>query len=335
MSYLSIRHVQKKIKDHEILSEINLDITQGNFITLLGPSGCGKSTLLRCIAGLESINQGEIYLDGLKINDIKPAKRNIGMIFQQYSLFPTKTVFQNIAFGLKIRRTSKSIVHKRVDELLDIIGLSQAKDKYPSQLSGGEQQRVALARSLIIEPKVVLFDEPLSAIDAKLRKELQNKIKQIHNELNMTSIFVTHDQEEAMLLADVIYLMNNGKIEQIGTPRTLYSQPKNLFVAEFIGNHNIISQYDSERILGHTINKNYLVVSPEHIFLNSKFITNCVTHTAIVEDILFLGDFERIILDCQGLKLKCHINSDPQMIIQKKQSIQFSINLEACLYLDE
>ncbi len=331
MSYLSINYLEKNFKERNILNNISLDIDKGSFIILLGPSGCGKSTLLRCIAGLESIDRGEICLDGMNITNTKPAQRNIGMIFQQYGLFPTKTVYGNIAFGLKVRKTPNHIIKKEVYELLELVDLTSLANKYPSQLSGGEQQRVALARSLIVKPKVVLFDEPLSAIDAKLRKDLQINIKAIHEKLNMTSIFVTHDQQEAMLMGDVVYLMNNGKIEQFGTPKDLYHNPKTLFVAQFIGDHNILNKEDCQKIFNHKIAHNHLVICPEHIFINTEYRT---MGKAKVIDIMFLGNYECVVLDYHGIILKCHVVGKSNESLKRGCLVDFYIDFDRCAILD-
>lgn len=207
MSYIRFENLSKNYGQKEVLKDINLEIEKGTLVTLLGPSGCGKSTLLRCLAGLETVSSGKIFLDGKDITDISPRDRGIGMVFQQYSLFPNMTVEQNIAFGLKIKKTDKNIIQEKVNDIINIVGLKEQAKQYPSQLSGGQQQRAALARAIVTEPKVLLLDEPLSAIDALLRHSLQIEIRRIQQELGITAIFVTHDQDEAMVMSDVIHLM--------------------------------------------------------------------------------------------------------------------------------
>ena len=202
-------------------------------MTLLGPSGCGKSTLLRCLSGLETVTSGKVYLDDKDITDVNPKDRDIGMVFQRYSLFPNMDVAQNVAFGLKMKKVPNAEIDKRVKEMVDIVGLSDHLHHYPSELSGGQQQRAALARAMVTNPKVLLLDEPLSAIDALLRHSLQVEIRRIQQELNMTAIFVTHDQDEAMVMSDVIHLMYNGKIEQSATPTEMYTEPVSKFAATF------------------------------------------------------------------------------------------------------
>lgn len=245
MAYIEFEHIQKAYDDKVVLKDINISIEKGEFITLLGPSGCGKTTLLRSLAGLIRVDDGKIYIDGKDVTYAEPKERNINMIFQQYSLFPTMTVYKNIAFGLKMQNVDKEEISKRVMNALEMVDLLGSENKYPSQLSGGEQQRVALARAIVTRAQVLLLDEPFSAIDAKLRKTLQIKIKEIHNELGLTSIFVTHDQEEALRMSDRIYLMHDGKIEQEGTPMDLYLNPQTPFAAGFMGHYNL---YEGDEI---------------------------------------------------------------------------------------
>lgn len=333
MSYLKIENIVKSFGDREVLKSINIEVEKGSFITLLGHSGCGKSTLLRCIAGLEKFDNGSIYLEDERLDNIKSNKRNIGMIFQQYSLFPTKNVFENIAFGLKIKKQSKDEIKKTVSDILELVGLSGFEDRYPIQLSGGEQQRVALARSLVIKPRIMLYDEPLSAIDAQLRKELQQSIKDIHNKLNMTSIFVTHDQEEAMILSDIIYLMNNGVIEQYGTPYDLYHNPINHFVASFIGDHNIISKEDAKDKLGIIFNEDYLVISPENILINEESENN-INIKGQVKDLISLGAYTKILIECDGLIIKANAYLDVIKNISLNDPITISIDKKKIKYVN-
>ena len=240
MSYIEFKNIHKRFGDVHVLKGIDLTIEQGEFVTLLGPSGCGKSTLLRCFSGLETVSEGQIFLDGVDITGFTPKQRKIGMVFQQYSLFPNMTVRQNVAFGLQIQKKDKAVIDEKVRETLEIVGLSEKIDQYPRQLSGGQQQRVALARAIVMEPKVLLLDEPLSAIDALLRRNLQVEIRKIQQKLGITAIFVTHDQEEAMVMSDTIHLFNLGKIEQSGSPEQIYAYPKTKFAANFIGHYNIL-----------------------------------------------------------------------------------------------
>ncbi len=240
MSYICFEHVNKFFGENHVLKDISLSVEQGELVTFLGPSGCGKSTLLRCLSGLETVTDGKIFLDGKDVTDVEPKKRGVGMVFQQYSLFPNLTVGQNVAFGLKIQKRPKQEIAEKVRHMLEIVGLAEKTGQYPSQLSGGQQQRVALARALAIEPEVLLMDEPLSNLDAKLRVEMREVIKEIQNSLGITTVYVTHDQEEAMAVSDRIAVMNAGVIQQIGSPKSLYQRPANLFVSTFIGRTNLL-----------------------------------------------------------------------------------------------
>ena len=238
MSYLSISNVTKQFGDTVVVDNFNLDIEKGEFVSFLGPSGCGKTTTLRMVAGFEIPTSGKILLDGADITDKAPNQRNVGMIFQSYALFPNMTVSQNIGFGLRVRKSSKSEVSDRVREMVNLVNLEKHVDKYPFQLSGGQQQRVSLARALAISPDVLLLDEPLSALDAKIRISLRAQIRDIQKRLGITAIFVTHDQEEALSISDRIVVMYDGNVEQIGTPFEIYNFPKTSFVANFVGSLN-------------------------------------------------------------------------------------------------
>jgi len=245
--YLTLENLTKIFPPRGGVSEVaavqnvNLDINKGELITLLGPSGCGKTTTLRMIAGFEFPTSGKIILDGKGINSLPPHKREMSMVFQSYAIFPHLNVFENIAYGLVVQRLSKPVITKRVEKVLDLVHLEGYGDRAPTQLSGGQQQRVALARALVMEPKVLLMDEPLSNLDAKLREEMRTEIRRIQKEMNITSVYVTHDQIEAMTLSDRIVVMNQGIIEQIGTPVEMYRYPDNRFVANFIGRANFVS----------------------------------------------------------------------------------------------
>ena len=237
---IKIRNAVKKYGDNTIISDLSLDVKEGEFFTLLGPSGCGKTTLLRMIAGFNSIEGGDFYFGEKRINDMDPAKRNIGMVFQNYAIFPNMTVEKNVAFGLKNRKLPKEEIKAKTDQFLKLMKIEEFRDRMPERLSGGQQQRVALARALAITPDVLLMDEPLSNLDAKLRVEMRTVIKEIQNNVGITCVYVTHDQEEAMAVSDRIAVMNGGEIQQIGTPKILYQRPANLFVSTFIGHTNVI-----------------------------------------------------------------------------------------------
>ena len=271
MSYIEIKNLYKGFGKTTVLNDVTLHVEQGQFVTLLGPSGCGKSTLLRCIAGLETPSEGSISLDGEEITKKEPQQRGIGMVFQQYSLFPNMTAWENIAFGLRLKHLPQEEIQEAVTNILRVVEMTGKEKQYPSQLSGGQQQRVALARSIVLKPKVLLLDEPLSAIDAKLRKALQSRIREIHRELALTTVFVTHDQDEAMVLSDVIHLLNAGRIEQSGAPMELYTSPRTRFAAGFIGNYNLISATDfSAATLGLYAGDQEIAIRPETISLFSE-----------------------------------------------------------------
>lgn len=237
---ITIKNAVKKYGDFVAIPDLSLEIKPGEFFTLLGPSGCGKTTLLRMIAGFNSIEGGEFYFGERLINDLDPSKRNIGMVFQNYAIFPHLTVRKNVAFGLKNKKLPKDEIIEKTDKFMALMKISEYADRLPEKLSGGQQQRVALARALAIEPEVLLMDEPLSNLDAKLRVEMRSAIKEIQNRLGITTVYVTHDQEEAMAVSDRIAVMNLGVIQQIGTPKKLYQRPANRFVASFIGRTNLM-----------------------------------------------------------------------------------------------
>lgn len=240
MSRLEIVDVHKSFGKNHVVKGINLTVDNGEFICLLGPSGCGKTTLLRMIAGLAETDEGKIVVDGRNITDLPPDKRSNGMVFQNYALFPHMTVEQNIAYGLKRRKVDKKDIKERVMGALETVRLAGLAKRYPKELSGGQQQRVALARALVMNPDLLLLDEPLSNLDAKLRKEMRLEIRNIQKKMNITTIFVTHDQEEALTMADTIAIMNNGIVEQLGSPLEMYENPRTQFVAAFIGGTNLI-----------------------------------------------------------------------------------------------
>ncbi len=237
---IKIENALKKYGDNIVISNLDLEIEKGEFFTLLGPSGCGKTTLLRMIAGFNSIEGGDFYFNEKRINDMDPGIRNIGMVFQNYAIFPHLSVKDNVSFGLTNRKIEKQEIEERTSEFLKLMQIDEFKERMPDRLSGGQQQRVALARALVIKPDVLLMDEPLSNLDAKLRIEMRSVIKDIQHKVGITCVYVTHDQEEAMAISDRIAVMNKGVIQQIGTPKMLYQRPSNIFVATFIGYTNVI-----------------------------------------------------------------------------------------------
>ena len=293
MSDVVLKDVHKKYQDTNVLSGIDMHIEDGEFVTLLGPSGCGKSTILRILSGLTDATDGTVMIDGKDMKKIPPKNRKVGMVFQSYALFPNMTVYENVAFGLKMNKKQANEVTKQVEEMLELVGLQEKKEAYPHELSGGQQQRVALARSLVVRPKVLLLDEPLSALDAQIRKHLQVELRTIQRELNMTMILVTHDQEEAMNVSDRIFVMNNGQIAQEGTPSEIYTHPKTEFVANFIGRYNVFSKEQLGQLLGENLalSAQKYAIRPEAFHLYSQ--SSSYSLSAIAGDSVMNGNVIR------------------------------------------
>lgn len=259
---ISFEHVTKRYEDTEepVLKDISFDIEEGKFYTLLGPSGCGKTTILRIIAGFSEANTGDVYFDGKRINDIPANKRQVNTVFQDYALFPHMNVFDNVAFGLKIKKLSKATIKEKVMEALRLVQLKGYEKREISEMSGGQRQRVAIARAIVNEPKVLLLDEPLSALDLKLRTDMQYELRELQRRLGITFIFVTHDQEEALAMSDEIFVMNKGKVVQSGTPVDIYDEPINHFVADFVGESNIVKGVMIEDNLVEFVGKKFVCV---------------------------------------------------------------------------
>ncbi|WP_329354718.1 ABC transporter ATP-binding protein [Vibrio natriegens] len=269
MSYVTAKNLTKRFGDNTVFEDIQFSIEQGEFITLLGPSGCGKSTLLRSLAGLNPVDGGTISVNGEDITHQVPQERGIGMVFQSYALFPNMTVEGNIAFGLKMKKLDADIIQREVAKVIELVDLKGKEKQFPHQLSGGQRQRVALARALVVKPRILLLDEPLSALDAKIRKHLRQQIRDIQKEMNLTTIFVTHDQEEAMIMSDRIFLMNKGEIVQAGTPEEIYTQPANEFVAGFMGHYNLV-EADHAKQLFNIDTQSKVAIRPESIYVREQ-----------------------------------------------------------------
>lgn len=297
MSFVSVEHLQKTYSATPVFSDINFTISKGEFVTLLGPSGCGKSTLLRCIAGLTPVDAGKILLDGQDIVPLSPQKRDIGMVFQSYALFPNMSVEQNVAFGLRMQKVSANESQKRVADVLQMVELNDFAKRYPHQLSGGQCQRVALARSLVTRPRLLLLDEPLSALDARIRKHLREQIRTIQRELGLTTIFVTHDQEEALVMSDRIFLMNQGRIVQSGNAQSLYAAPVDAFAAGFIGNYNLLDAESASRLLQRPISSR-VAIRPETLGLSLQGEPD-----ALILSHSLLGNVIRYRVEVRGIEL--------------------------------
>lgn len=341
-----IKHALKKYGDNVIIPDLSLDIREGEFFTLLGPSGCGKTTLLRMIAGFNSIEGGDFFFGEKRINDLDPAKRNIGMVFQNYAIFPHYTVRKNVEFGLKNKKFPKDKIKTQSEKFMQLMQIDQYADRMPERLSGGQQQRVALARALCIEPDVLLMDEPLSNLDAKLRVEMRTVIKNIQHNVGITTVYVTHDQEEAMAISDRIAVMNAGVIQHVGTPKSIYQRPANLFVATFIGRSNVIkgklvvdggktyletlSGYRAEI---HTVRPEQqkeqeitLSVRPEE-FLLDRDSTEGIS--AIVDDCVFLGlNTHYFVHLSSGEEVEIIQESSIDSIIEPGSEIKLKINTD-------
>jgi putative spermidine/putrescine transport system ATP-binding protein len=331
MTFLELTGVRKLFGDFVAVEDFNLATERGEFVSFLGPSGCGKTTTLRMIAGFEHPSEGSIVVDGKEITRQPPNRRNVGMVFQSYALFPNMTVADNIGFGLKVRRTPRARARDKVAELLDLIHLPDKGDRYPWQLSGGQQQRVALARALAIEPQVLLLDEPLSALDAKIRVALRKEIRTIQRQLGITTVYVTHDQEEALSLSDRVVVMNEGRIEQIGAPADIYNFPATSFVASFVGTLNLIAgrvvnagagrlSIDGQEIRsskpvedardGATVT---VAIRPESVELGDGGGANQLRGP--VEDVSFLGSIVRTRIGLEGgASLSLDTFNDPHLV---------------------
>ncbi|EAZ84755.1 ABC transporter ATP-binding protein [Lysinibacillus sp. FSL M8-0216] len=301
MSYLVIEGLHKNYGSSTVLSNINMKIDKGEFITLLGPSGCGKSTILRIVAGLTDATAGKISIEGKDMNGVQPKDRQVGMVFQSYALFPNMTVQENVAFGLRMQKENSVELEQRVQDMLELVHLSEKAHAYPKELSGGQQQRVALARALIVRPKVLLLDEPLSALDAQIRKKLQADLRAIQRKLNMTMILVTHDQEEAMAVSDRIFVMNNGSIAQSGTPTEIYTRPDNEFIANFIGHYNVFSRQVLQQMLGEPLPEPHrkFAIRPEALHFDKRNGDLCLT--GIAKQSLMSGNIIRTMFEGEVL----------------------------------
>ena len=334
MAYITFKNINKSFGSLHVLKGINLEVEKGELLTLLGPSGCGKSTLLRCLAGLEEVQEGQIFLEDQDITNLDARLRQIGMVFQQYSLFPNMTVEQNLAFGLKIQKLSKEEMKEEITKALKMIGMEDKRNSYPNQLSGGQQQRVALARAIVTKPKVLLLDEPLSAIDAKLRKNLQIEIRRIQKELNITTIFVTHDQDEAMIMSDRICLLNEGEIEQLGARIDIYTEPKTKFAAGFIGNYNVLDPSAFSWLTGVKLHdEDSVAIRPETIAISREKPNraNAYEWQGTVLESRSRGNVLRYTIDVNGIQIFADTLFRSFSIFEDQEKVWLSVEKRNCL----
>ena len=332
---LEIRNVTKRFGDLVAVNNVSLEIKEGEIFTFLGPSGCGKTTILRCIAGLEDVDEGEILIGGEVANQIPPYKRNCSIVFQQHALFPHMSVYDNIAFGLVERKIAKDEIRRRVGDLVKLVNLAGMEDRYPLQLSGGQQQRVALIRSLVLRPAVLLLDEPLAALDRKLRKEMQVELKRIQREVGITFMNVTHDQKEALSLSDRIAVMRDGRIVQLGCPSEIYESPRTTFVADFMGASNIFpgraearangriefrsedglqltlpdpNEIDIDKIEGVSVHPEVIGIALDASEVKSLESNGCATFPGQVKDIFYQGDFSELTITLKNVQRELSIH---------------------------
>lgn len=315
--YVELKNINKNFGDYKASDNVNFGVEKGKLIGLLGPSGSGKTTILRMIAGLETPDSGDIIIDGVRVNDLAASKRGIGFVFQNYALFRYMTVYDNIAFGLRVQKADKKKIDERVRELIKLIGLEGLEKRYPSQLSGGQRQRVAFARALAPNPQLLLLDEPFAAIDAKVRKELRSWLREMIEKLGVTSIFVTHDQDEAIEVADEIIITNKGRIEQTGTPIEIYHNPKTAFTASFFGETTFVDDYSKFHNFEHIENVEKAIIRPEFVKVTKKNEVQKYKSSAshgVTKNVLFRGDSIEVVVDVDGTELKARRGLDEQAI---------------------
>ncbi|WP_242984414.1 ABC transporter ATP-binding protein [Clostridium sp. chh4-2] len=311
--------MKKKYKNGDGVENINIDVYEGEFLTMLGPSGCGKSTILRTLGGFLDIDEGEILIDGLPVQNLPPEKRPTAMVFQSYNLWPHMTVYDNLAFGLEIKKMPKDQIKREIEKGLKLVKMESFANKYPGQLSGGQQQRVAIARALLLKPSVLLLDEPFSALDAKIRAQMREELKKIQEELNITVVFVTHDQEEAMALSHRIVVMNKGIVEQIGTPTEIYDRPATEYVASFIGEMNFFHENDGSTI----------AVRPEDVVITKEEQSGAVQ--GYVRTIMVLGHYVEVNVDVGDNVVKTYLTRSLADSLKVRDKVSLLFN-KKCIY---
>lgn len=340
---VKLEHVNKNFDNKEVINDFNLEVFEKEFLTILGPSGCGKTTILRMISGLEKVSSGKIFIDNIDVTDIDASKREVNTIFQNYALFTHMNVEDNIAFGLKMKKIPKNKIYSEVEKMLDLVHLKGYNKKFPNELSGGEQQRVAIARGLINKPKVLLLDEPLSSLDYKLKKEMQVELKRLQKKLKITFIYVTHNQEEALSMSDRILVLNRQKEEQLDIPEIIYNNPKTKFVADFIGESNVFEsvvikiekEYAYVSILDNNIvkiinkdytlgEKIYIMIRPENVVLDSHARENTIK--VKVKECIYNGTMIRLIVLFNGKELKINAKTSQKYNIDDEIIIGLNTN---------
>jgi len=337
--------VNKSFGKKEVIKNFNLEIYEGEFLTLLGSSGCGKTTILRMLSGLENVTSGKIYICDEDVTSLEPPARQVNTIFQNYALFPLMTIYDNIAFGLRMKKVNEVEIKKRVSEMLSLVQLEGYENRYPRELSGGEQQRVSLARGLVNRPKVLLLDEPLSALDLKLRKKMQIDLKMLQKKLGITFVYVTHDQDEALSMSDRIVILKNGKIEQIASPDNIYEKPNSLYVAEFIGDANVFTSkvikidnekklvYFDEGMVANKQNKKYkigqkvkIVLRPENIKISNK-LRKYNSMNGVIEELIYDGASTKMIVDVENELVSVVVFGNDKRY-KRKEILQFYWDIE-------
>lgn len=318
MPAISLKGLTKSFGNLAAVDHLDLEIASGEFFSMLGPSGSGKTTVLRMIAGFELPTSGSVELNGQDVTQLAPFDRDVNTVFQDYALFGHMSVFENVEYGLKVRKLPKAERKRKVMEALDTVRLADLADRRPSQLSGGQRQRIALARAIVVEPKVLLLDEPLGALDLKLREQMQIELKQLQRQLAITFVFVTHDQEEALTLSDRIAVFNNGKIEQLGTPQELYEKPKSEFVAGFVGTSNIFDEKAALALFG---KKGRFALRPEKVSVSDKKKAGSIQ--GVVSEVIYLGSFTRLMIDVAGIHVKATVPAD---VFHRDQTVQINMS---------
>ena len=343
--YLRLESLAKRFGETQVFSQIDAEIAKGEFVTLLGPSGCGKSTLLRAIAGLNTLDEGRIMVGGEEITSLPPQQRGVGMVFQHYALFPNMRVTDNVAFGLRMQKVPQEERGRRVDEVLRLVELREHADKFPHQLSGGQCQRVALARALVVEPRILLMDEPLSALDARIRRHLRQQLRDIQKTLGLTTLFVTHDQEEALMMSDRIFLMHDGRILQQGDAEALYTRPRSHQAAGFMGHYNVLTSHQAHALLGIMSRAARVALRPEAIYLQPVSEASpggeVPTHAGpgcrgVIRRRQLLGNIVRYAVECAGIELSVDaLNRGSRHLLAEESEVLVFVDLDEVQELEE